>query len=60
VVPLPHLPKWTTQKADATAQPAETATTETSASENNGRVKASPLAKKLAAEKGIDIKKVSG
>ncbi len=27
---------------------------------NNGRVKASPLAKKLAAEKGIDINKVSG
>ena len=28
--------------------------------EVNGRVKASPLAKKLAAEKGIDIKKVNG
>lgn len=27
---------------------------------SNGRVKASPLAKKLAAEKGIDINKVSG
>ncbi len=27
---------------------------------SNGRIKASPLAKKLAAEKGIDIKKVSG
>ncbi|MGZ8557158.1 MAG: pyruvate dehydrogenase complex dihydrolipoamide acetyltransferase [Chitinophagaceae bacterium] len=27
---------------------------------SNGRVKASPLAKKLAAEKGIDISKVSG
>lgn len=26
----------------------------------NGRIKASPLAKKLAAEKGIDIRKVSG
>ncbi|MEP7375937.1 MAG: pyruvate dehydrogenase complex dihydrolipoamide acetyltransferase [Chitinophagaceae bacterium] len=31
-----------------------------SSSTENGRVKASPLAKKLAAEKGIDIKKVSG
>ncbi len=32
----------------------------TSSSTENGRVKASPLAKKLAAEKGIDIKAVSG
>ncbi len=31
-----------------------------SSSANNGRVKASPLAKKLAAEKGIDIKAISG
>ncbi len=30
------------------------------ASSENGRVKASPLARKLAAEKGIDISKVSG
>jgi pyruvate dehydrogenase E2 component (dihydrolipoamide acetyltransferase) len=29
-------------------------------SSSNGRVKASPLAKKLAAEKGIDISKISG
>ncbi len=29
-------------------------------SSENGRIKASPLAKKLAAEKGIDISKVSG
>ena len=36
-----------------TAQPATT-------SSENGRVKASPLAKKLAAEKGIDISTVSG
>jgi len=32
----------------------------TSSSIENGRVKASPLAKKLAAEKGIDIKAISG
>ena len=32
----------------------------TAASVENGRVKASPLAKKLAAEKGIDIKAISG
>jgi pyruvate dehydrogenase E2 component (dihydrolipoamide acetyltransferase) len=31
-----------------------------SSSTENGRVKASPLAKKLAAEKGIDIKTISG
>lgn len=42
------------QKAEvAQAQPEES-------SSQNGRVKASPLAKKLAAEKGIDINKVSG
>ncbi len=33
---------------------------EQSGSNTNGRVKASPLAKKLAADKGIDINKVSG
>jgi pyruvate dehydrogenase E2 component (dihydrolipoamide acetyltransferase) len=38
-------------------QTQEAAATESS---SNGRVKASPLAKKLAAEKGIDISKVSG
>lgn len=41
------------------AQPAETAA-QPEASATNGRVKASPLAKKLAAEKGIDISKVNG
>ena len=40
--------KETTQKITATT------------SAENGRVKASPLAKKLAAEKGIDIKAISG
>lgn len=39
--------------AAATAQPA-------AASTENGRVKASPLAKKLASEKGIDINQVIG
>lgn len=50
------------QAADASqpaAQPAETAA-QPEASTTNGRVKASPLAKKLAAEKGIDINKVNG
>jgi len=34
--------------------------TETTDAELNGRIKASPLAKKLAAEKGIDLKQVKG
>lgn len=46
-------------------QPATTPSSETeqqssATSAQNGRIKASPLAKKLAAEKGIDINKVSG
>lgn len=44
------------QAGDAAA---ETVTAET-AGTANGRVKASPLARRLAAEKGIDINKVSG
>ncbi len=43
----------TTQQETETSQPEISST-------SNGRVKASPLAKKLAAEKGIDISKVSG
>ncbi len=48
------------------SQPAAAATTApasasvASGSDSNGRVKASPLAKKLAAEKGIDIKSIHG
>lgn len=56
-----------TQKAAETAtttapaaQAAVTATAASSSSTENGRVKASPLAKKLAAEKGIDIKSIQG
>lgn len=61
-----------TQVAVARQQPAaESAKTNTepavatvavaaASSTDNGRVKASPLAKKLAAEKGIDIKAISG
>lgn len=48
-------------KTEKAAAPAETATTQaTGSSIENGRVKASPLAKKLAADKGIDISKVNG
>jgi pyruvate dehydrogenase E2 component (dihydrolipoamide acetyltransferase) len=55
--------------AVATAAPAQittnnTAATTTPATENssteNGRIKASPLAKKIAAEKGVDLSKVPG
>ncbi len=48
------------------AQPAAATATATAATEapaaasENGRVKASPLAKKLASEKGIDIAKIAG
>ena len=41
----------------ATAQPSAPAT---SSASSNGRIKASPLAKKLAEEKGIDISQVTG
>lgn len=41
-------------------QPQEPEVEDQSTSNGNGRVKASPLAKKLAADKGIDIKSVSG
>jgi pyruvate dehydrogenase E2 component (dihydrolipoamide acetyltransferase) len=45
--------------SESTANAAVPADEETTAF-SNGRVKASPLAKKLAADKGIDISKVSG
>ena len=46
--------------AQQSAQPAATAAAPETSSSENGRIKASPLAKKLAAEKGIDISKISG
>ena len=54
-------PQAKTQEAQA-AQPvaAQTETAEHADSTENGRVKASPLAKKLASDKGIDISKVPG
>lgn len=48
------------QPATSSQQPATTAEQPATSSTENGRIKASPLAKKLAAEKGIDISKVSG
>ncbi len=46
--------------APATTAPTATAPAPEAVASSNGRVKASPLAKKLAADKGIDISKVSG
>lgn len=45
---------------EAVTQQLSNTTIEQSGAIGNGRVKASPLAKKLAADKGIDINKVSG
>lgn len=51
----------TSQKeAPKAEQKTETAVPAAASHESNGRVKASPLAKKLASEKGIDISKVPG
>lgn len=51
-------------KQEATSAPAQSKSgeeqTATSSTSENGRVKASPLAKKLAAEKGVDISRVQG
>ncbi|MFT3676723.1 MAG: pyruvate dehydrogenase complex dihydrolipoamide acetyltransferase [Chitinophagaceae bacterium] len=49
--PAPAAPQADDSAAEVSAETAGTA---------NGRIKASPLARRLAAEKGIDINKVSG
>jgi pyruvate dehydrogenase E2 component (dihydrolipoamide acetyltransferase) len=48
-----------TAKQSATSDPQQT-TNQQPATSENGRIKASPLAKRLAAEKGIDLNKVHG
>lgn len=49
------------EKSESTAQPAVAAQPETgNPTSSDARVKASPLAKKLAEEKGIDISKING
>jgi pyruvate dehydrogenase E2 component (dihydrolipoamide acetyltransferase) len=54
-------PKEKTTTVESVQQPVLVeATVDQQATSNNGRLKASPLAKKLAAEKGIDIKAISG
>lgn len=59
-VPKAETPKAETSKAEApkAAEPAKA--TPAASSSSNGRLLASPLAKKLAEEKGIDIASVSG
>ena len=55
-------PKQEAKKEVETSEPAAEAqaSSEPAATGANGRIKASPLAKKLASEKGIDLSKVSG
>lgn len=59
----PSAPAASAPAASNAAQAATTtapASTTTESSSDNGRVKASPLAKKIAAEKGIDLKAIQG
>ena len=56
-VPATAIQPAAEKAAQATEEPAPETDAEPSA---NGRIIASPLAKKLAADKGIDLKKVSG
>ncbi len=48
------------EKPQSTSSSAPAATPQPSTSSNNGRIKASPLAKKIASEKGIDLSQVNG
>lgn len=52
-------PETKGQEPEARSQEVETEAVQTSSTEN-GRIKASPLAKKLAQEKGVDLKQVQG
>ncbi len=57
----PAAPQVVGAEATATAaEPAKAAEAEAGASHSNGRVKASPLAKKLAKDKGYDINNIEG
>ena len=49
-----------TGKAEPAATPQQTPASGTSSSSDNGRIKASPLAKKIAQDKGVDLKLVQG
>jgi len=52
--------KETTSEQQATSNVQQASTNGQVSASSNGRIKASPLAKKLAAEKGIDLKNVHG
>lgn len=58
--PAASAPATETATAAAPAAQQPTTNDQPQTASSNGRVKASPLAKKLAADKGIDISKVSG
>jgi len=61
VAPAPAATNTNATLAATTAAPAVAATTAAAATAtSNGRLKASPLAKKLAQEKGVDLKMVAG
>jgi pyruvate dehydrogenase E2 component (dihydrolipoamide acetyltransferase) len=53
-------PRGLMEEKTPAAEPASVEAEESSSSTENGRLKASPLAKKLAKEKGIDLKLVHG
>lgn len=53
-------PQATSTEPQAEAPAAQVTASAESVAATNGRVKASPLAKKLAAEKGLDISKING
>ncbi len=53
-------PAAESEKKEEAAQPASSDASSVQADSSNGRVKASPLAKKMAADKGIDISKING
>ena len=48
------------EKTEAPQQQSSPVPTQTTTSSDNGRVKASPLAKKIASDKGIDLSQVNG
>lgn len=48
------------EEKEESSSPAPATSTSASSSSSNGRLKASPLAKKMAEEKGIDINRVKG
>jgi pyruvate dehydrogenase E2 component (dihydrolipoamide acetyltransferase) len=53
-------PSGETEKTESKAQASQPSATPETSESGNGRVKASPLAKKLAKDKGIDIAKIQG